>query len=1262
MIPELPKMVATNIENFTGRTWLLPYILKWLDQSNDRMFILQGKPGSGKSTIIAWLAGAGPSPADANARSQLERIRSRIGATHFCDAASGNTDPRTFAKDMAEQLTRNVKGFSDALKVTLADRIQINIEQIIGTVHTGSIVTGIDIRQLNLGKLGGEESFNRALRDPLKELYARGYHEPMLLLVDALNEALTYTDSINIVHLLAKLADLPDSIRVMVTTRPDRQVLHLYNKFKPFDIISDAPTDENDVRFYVYERLAALNDKQRDLLADRISQASEGIFLYAHMVLGDSDLMMRLSGISDLAVTPLPKGLSGLYTDFLNRELGKDIIQWLDIREPVLGLIVVAQGAGLSRVQIENIIGKDVRTTLEISKQYLDGDLPDGPFRPFHKSFTDFLLDDKENIYYHIDATRIHRQIADYYWKLYNANWNDCDSYGLRYLAIHLRLAKEHEKLFELMNDLTWYNAKIAIDPSGSFYSMDLANAWGAAGDLNVEESKHGRLATYLGHEVRYALAIISNSSILQEIPPTLLKALVMNKQWEPTHALEAARQILDPIKKVHALCAIVPLLPEDLQPGVLQEGLAATKKIYLNSWPQIEARMKIASLMPELERPRVQCETFDSVLKIDSEGQRTDTLAWVAPILPEYILTEALEAIQRIENTENQEKVLVALISFLPERLLCQALHTYKIEYCRPAILAARVPYLKEAKRLPALRKALDEAWVIDDKYWKARAVIALIPHLPKPMLSEVLENMHKFSFLDHQHDDILTSLVHRLTGLGDVEGALAAIQSMSIEWKKAKALSTVASRLLSRSQLEQAFTTARTIREPYWKAEALGALVPYLSPENKRLPVFQEALGERKIDDADERTLALAALAIYLPDAMWREAFAAIQTIEDDSMRSKALVILAPRLPEDLSDEAIEIVFNMDKYKALEQGMVALATYLPENRLQTILNNIRLFEHFGENTSEDAPLQVLLALIPRLPEQLLSEIIIAARSLRHGSHKARALAAIVPRLPKEEQPAVLAEAFTAARQESEGILDDKLLVALASYLDEEKFNKVFEEILDLAQSPFHSVHYEEQMVKALVSLAPHLSEAMLPHALGIAKKLNQWAGIQALAALAPRLQEDPLREMLDFALNFRMKIRDFSNLSDDLKVDMLVQLHVPLLSYLLSEEDKLAVLNQVFEVTKEIRGFRPRVQVLAALSSYILSDIAAARPLGQLYILWRDTFRLHMVEELESRKDLLGYLCKLVPFIFALGGVEAVKETYSAIQEVGQRWHSHL
>jgi len=55
MFLELPKTVAANIRNFTGRTWLLPAMLNWLEQADDRLFILNGATGTGISMIIAWL-------------------------------------------------------------------------------------------------------------------------------------------------------------------------------------------------------------------------------------------------------------------------------------------------------------------------------------------------------------------------------------------------------------------------------------------------------------------------------------------------------------------------------------------------------------------------------------------------------------------------------------------------------------------------------------------------------------------------------------------------------------------------------------------------------------------------------------------------------------------------------------------------------------------------------------------------------------------------------------------------------------------------------------------------------------------------------------------------------------------------------------------------------------------------------------------------------------------------------------------------------
>ena len=46
---KLHSAVEKNIQHFTGRDWLLPRLLKWLEKTDERMFILTGKPGTGKA-------------------------------------------------------------------------------------------------------------------------------------------------------------------------------------------------------------------------------------------------------------------------------------------------------------------------------------------------------------------------------------------------------------------------------------------------------------------------------------------------------------------------------------------------------------------------------------------------------------------------------------------------------------------------------------------------------------------------------------------------------------------------------------------------------------------------------------------------------------------------------------------------------------------------------------------------------------------------------------------------------------------------------------------------------------------------------------------------------------------------------------------------------------------------------------------------------------------------------------------------------------
>jgi hypothetical protein len=155
---------------------------------------------------------------------------------------------------------------------------------------------------------------------------------------------MTYTGEINIPRLLTKLADIPLQVRILATTRPDPRILKNFQDVHKFDLIKDAPLGQDNVLDYIKKRLRVEAENRQAGLAERISQAFEGIFLYAHLVL--EDLLPRLSEIQDLEQIPLAQGLAGIYQDFLNRELGADEGRWYEAYRSVLGLVLSARDMG----------------------------------------------------------------------------------------------------------------------------------------------------------------------------------------------------------------------------------------------------------------------------------------------------------------------------------------------------------------------------------------------------------------------------------------------------------------------------------------------------------------------------------------------------------------------------------------------------------------------------------------------------------------------------------------------------------------------------------------------------------------------------------------------------------------------------------------------------------------------------------------------------------------------------------------------------
>src|SRR5262249_6295454 len=118
------------------------------------------------------------------------------------------------------------------------------------------------------------------------------------------------------------------------------------------------------------------------------------------------------------------------------------------------------------------------------------------PFRVFHKSFADFLLEDEDNVDYHIDSQAMHRRIADYYW-VHRDHWLKCDKYGLNNLAVHLAKSNKPERALELLDE-DWMSAR--YQGGGYTYQGFAADVevtrtqLAARGALTVKD--HTRLAT----------------------------------------------------------------------------------------------------------------------------------------------------------------------------------------------------------------------------------------------------------------------------------------------------------------------------------------------------------------------------------------------------------------------------------------------------------------------------------------------------------------------------------------------------------------------------------------------------------------------------------------------------------------------------------------------------------------------------------------------------------------------------------------------
>jgi hypothetical protein len=430
---DFSSYITERTQFFAGRDWVFEAINHWASAAaGSRTFLLVGGPGTGKTAIAARLAQTSDGTCEVPTANSL--VPEWLTYYHFCQAGLDSTlSPLSFVASLSEALANRYATFRDSLLKTAPSQVVIN--QNVNTANAGANVTGAKM-SIEIKTGDARPLFDQIVRIPLKYFCQETPNEPIVVLVDSLDEALTFNTENNITQLLKLVNDFPPQVRFVFTCRSNSE--RVFNLLGPptLDLIADAPPGKDEVEIYGIARLREMADPQRSELAKRVAEKSAGNFLYAFHVLND---LISRGELADASAIALPDELDDVYRKFIQREMASNPTKWSDVYRPLLGPIAVALGDGLTRAQLIGITDLAEDTTddvLKVCAQFLvGGELKAQPYRIYHQSFRDFLLTDDT---YSVYPAERHAAIAGYFEKECGLNWTRCDgTYGVRYTPAH---------------------------------------------------------------------------------------------------------------------------------------------------------------------------------------------------------------------------------------------------------------------------------------------------------------------------------------------------------------------------------------------------------------------------------------------------------------------------------------------------------------------------------------------------------------------------------------------------------------------------------------------------------------------------------------------------------------------------------------------------------------------------------------------------------------------------------------------------------
>ena len=348
------------------REWIFKSVQDWLDDrsSPNRVMVISGNAGMGKTVISAVV-------------SQRMQEAGRLLGSHFCQHNNPRyRNPQLMLQSLASHLSHSMAEYKHALAEQLSRNLGRN----------------------DLNNMGVEELFALLFKEPLSTLADPGRNT--LIVIDGLDESESQGRNELLDVIGSQFCKLPVWIRLLVTTRPERNIAEKLRHLKPIELQQNQEENLRDIQMLFEDQLSCnIGDENKTVLLKELVKKSEGLFLFAHFLI--EFIRTKFSQLTlEQLKSVLPQGISSVYLSYFER-LEKELRNELKVDEEHILRFLCAITASREPLPVEIISkilspsGRTLTTQRRVNKAIacISALLPirDGHLHFFHKSVKDWL-------------------------------------------------------------------------------------------------------------------------------------------------------------------------------------------------------------------------------------------------------------------------------------------------------------------------------------------------------------------------------------------------------------------------------------------------------------------------------------------------------------------------------------------------------------------------------------------------------------------------------------------------------------------------------------------------------------------------------------------------------------------------------------------------------------------------------------------------------------------------------------------------------